>query len=187
MPEVYVTWVDSTLDLELPLAMRARYNKPPARHWNTESAFAIVTDDDHPVRVRPRFFPCGACGEKSAFHSRGQIIFRLNVKRGPAPITYQYGLALRDGKNRNEEDREILPEGVLPHVGQELASGALPPQIQPIFHRRLNHFGSEYDEHIRPPKFCALPGSIPPRKYPTDTLSPYITCVYGRRIIQYPS
>lgn len=118
MPKVYDTRVGPTLDLILPFAMRAGHKKPPTRHWNTESAFAIVTDDDHPLRIWRRFILRGACDVRRAFHFCGEIIFRLNVKRGSASITDQQRLALRDGENRNKEESEILPEAVLTQVGQ---------------------------------------------------------------------
>jgi hypothetical protein len=129
--------------------MRADYKKPPACHRDAKPAFAIVTDNYHPLSARRRIFLCGACGVKRAFLIRRQIISSLNVIRGVASATNQYGLALRGRENRNEEEREILPEAMFSHIGQEMASGAMLPQNQPIFHRRLNHFGSKYEEHMR--------------------------------------
>jgi hypothetical protein len=129
--------------------MRAGHKKPPARHWNAEPAFAIVTDNDHLLRVRRRAPLCGSLGVKRAFSLRSEIVFRPDVKRGSASVADQYGLPLRDGENRNEEEREILPEAVFPHVGQEAASAAMLPQTQPIFHRRLDRLGAKDDEHMR--------------------------------------
>ena len=67
----------------------------------------------------------------------------MEVKRGPASITDQRGLALRDGENRDEKECEILPEVVFPQVGQETASVAILPHIQPIFHWRLDRLRAE--------------------------------------------
>jgi len=129
--------------------MRARHEKPPARHRNTEPAFAIFTHNDHLLGVKRRSPHCGARGMKRAFPLWSKIVFRLNVIRGSASITDQYGLALRGGENRNEKEREILPGAMFLHVGQEAASAAMLPQIQPIFHRLLDRLGAKYDEHIR--------------------------------------
>jgi hypothetical protein len=71
------------------------------------------------------------------------IIFWLNVKRGSASFTDQRGLALRYGENRNEKECEILPGAVFLQVGKEAASVAILPQIQPIFHRRLDRLVAE--------------------------------------------
>ena len=55
------------LDLKLPFTMRAGYKNSPARHRNTEPAFAIFTNNDHLLGVGRRSPLCGACGMKRAF------------------------------------------------------------------------------------------------------------------------
>jgi len=68
---------------------------------------------------------------------------RLSVERGPASGAYHHRLAFGNGENRDEKECEILPGTVFLHVGQEAASVAMLPQIQPIFHGRLYRLGAE--------------------------------------------